>query len=188
MLFILFVWYRFFIPQTNRDRRRRVAIATNNQAMKHGFIFETNIFLSSENTVSYQSKGKTVRFLEIISFQKNPSQNSDDDALLINAHISLSDDRKIDIVRNKLSPGTELYLSIKKDRILLFRPGSDKAVLDIFQLNERSFKSFAPHIKNAVAFSPAPGHLVTIKGDSTVSEAFMLVDDERLFINGVIWT
>ncbi len=149
--------------------------------MKFAFIFGTNIFLSTENTVSYADADTRIPFLKILSYRK--SDNNSDKHLAIDLDIATSHDEAI-VWRGSQFEGTSpVQVSAGDDSVKLFRDGHEEPVFYIRQLTDDDISGLSSHIVNEVA-AQQPLAVFKISGDFRVGGHRIIIDNEKLFVNG----
>jgi len=150
--------------------------------MKYAFVFGTNIYISSERTVSYADSETKIPFLKILSFFSSHS-NAANSILSIDAEISTSDDQKIVISSNQPNAGSMIKVLADDNRVQIFRPGHEHPVLDVLQLDEHEFSALSSHIYNEIEAQQV-SVVFKIKGDFRVSGHRIVIDGESLYVNG----
>ncbi len=150
--------------------------------MKFAFIFGTNIFLSTENTVSYADADTRIPFLKILSYRKSSNNNSDKH-LAIDLDIATSHDEAIVWRGSQFEGNSPVQVSTTDDSVKLFREGHEEPVFFIRQLTEDDISGLSSHIVNEVE-AQQPLAVFKISGDFRVGGHRIIIDNEKLFVNG----
>lgn len=149
--------------------------------MVHGFIFGTNLFISSQSSVSYVDEGQRTEFLNIRSFL-NLNGKEPSNVLIIDANFNLRDGSPVVIRENALISRTDLRVESHPDRVRIYSREEELPVLDVFQLDKRTYHGFGTHIANELEVRQ-PDATVTIKANILVAGAEIWVGDDALHVN-----
>jgi len=150
--------------------------------MKYAFIFGSNIFITTDRIISYSDKESKVQFLKIQSFYAH-RQNAEDHVLLIDLDINTTDDQKIVLNNNQPVADTVIEVKVEPKRVQLYRAGHVQPLLDVYQLTSAEYTHLSSHIANEIE-AQQPEVVITIKGDFKVNSHHIVIDSERLYVNG----
>ncbi|QJD97065.1 hypothetical protein HH214_14905 [Mucilaginibacter robiniae] len=150
--------------------------------MKYAFVFGTNVYLSDTRTVSYANTETRIEFLKVLSSYHH-RDSKDDHTLAIDATISSSNDEGIRIENNRLQANSNLTLEALPYRVRVFHTGHAEPILDVYQLPEDQYDALDSHITNEIEVLQ-PEAVFTIKGDFKVDGHRILIDNEKLFVDG----
>jgi hypothetical protein len=153
--------------------------------MIHAFIFGTNIFISSQNTVSYANNFQKDEFLQIISFFQDCDESKKSD-LIINASFSLTSGESVVIKNNQIVTGDSVVMAVEPKRVSVHQIGNGEPALDVFQLDESTYHGFGTHIVNELS-ARSPDATITIKANLIVAGASIWNDNEKLHVNEEIY-
>lgn len=151
--------------------------------MKFAFIFGTNIFLSTENTVSYADADTRIPFLKILSYRKLNNNNNSDNHLVIDLNIATSSDEAIVWHGDQFEGNSPVQINTGDDSVRLFRDGHEEPVFFIRQLTDDDISGLSSHIVNEVE-AQQPLGVFKIQGDFRVGGHRIIIDNEKLFVNG----
>jgi len=150
--------------------------------MKYAFIFGSNIFITTDRAISYSDKDSKVEFLKIQSYYAH-RQNTEDHVLAIDVDINTTDDQKIMLNSNQPIADTVIEVKVEPKRVQLYRAGHAQPVLDVYQLTADEYTHLSSHIANEIE-AQQPEVVITIKGDFKVNSHRIVIDGERLYVNG----
>lgn len=150
--------------------------------MKYAFVFGTNVYLSDTRTVSYANTEDRIEFLKVLSAY-NHRDSKDDYTLAIDATFSSSDDEEIKIENNQLQANSNVKLETLPYRVRVFHASHAEPILDVYQLPEDEYDALDSHITNEIEVL-RPEAVFTIKGDFRVGGHRILIDNEKLFVDG----
>lgn len=149
--------------------------------MKFAFIFGTSIYLSTERTVSYADAETRIPFLKVLSYRK--SNNNTDNHLAIDLDIATSSDEALVWRGSQFEGNSPVQVTNGDDSIRLFRDGHEEPVFYMRQLNDDDILGLSSHIVNEIE-AQQPLAVFKISGDFRVGGHRIIVDNEKLFVNG----
>jgi len=151
--------------------------------MKFAFIFGTSIYLSTERTVSYADAETRIPFLKVLSYRKSNNNNNTDNHLAVDLDIATSADEAIVWRSSQFEGSSPVQVTNGDDSIRLLRDGHEEPVFYMRQLNDDDISGLSSHIVNEIE-AQQPLAVFKISGDFRVGGHRIIVDNEKLFVNG----
>jgi hypothetical protein len=150
--------------------------------MKHAFIFGTNVYLSSHNTISYNDGHTNTIFLTIRDYY-SPQKNGPHQQLIIDADINTVDDHHpVRVTSNMVQEGSDVRAVTEPNRVRLYHTGHAEPILDVYQLDPHEYHGLSSHILNEI-HSQHPDPVFTIKGNFTVAGSHIYIENEKLLVD-----
>lgn len=150
--------------------------------MKYAFILGSNIFITTHRTVSYADANTKVQFLKIQSFFA-AGNHTPGHVLLVDVSINTPKGEKVMLNSNEPIAGTVIETKLTDNRLQLFNANHAEPLLDVYQLAEHEYKHLSSHIVNEIEAQHVEV-VITLKGDFKVDGHHIVIDNERLYVNG----